>query len=337
MLFYPAIHHIPRLDSPTRVQKLFITYHESFHHRTIRMTQVKFDKSKMANLTNPAVPNSSNPSSLKPRYEIRKLEAKHLPFAVAIVAHSHGFHSSVWQYIWPDRLLGRWTRSAAEALEYLVAHQIDSGLSYGVFDTQYVYQTAEAEEAGGKVFWKRSGEEDEEDVEKSQGREVEGERMLRQMDFPLVSVALSYDGFVPLEPEKMKPLLDLWPEFTTLYGTLASRDPRPPESWKPTQKGQVLMRNATSTRHDYEGQGIMAATARWLRREAAAMGFRGIQIECIASAVTHMWSDGVELPSRAKVVSEFECETLEVDGEKPFWPARQRVTKCWVDLVPDGE
>jgi hypothetical protein len=94
------------------------------------------------------------------------------------------------------------------------------------------------------------------------------------------------------------------------------------------------MRNATSTRHDYEGQGIMAATARWLRREAAAMGFRGIQIECMASAVTHVWSDGVERPFRAEVVSEFECETLEVEGKKPFGLARQRVTKCWVDLKP---
>jgi hypothetical protein len=37
------------------------------------------------------------------------------------------------------------------------------------------------------------------------------------------------------------------------------------------------------------------------------------------------------------VVSEFECETLEVDGGKPFWPAKQRVTKCWVDLVPEGQ
>jgi hypothetical protein len=301
------------------------------------MTQAKFDKSKMANLTNTAVPNPSNPSSLKPRYEIRKLEAKHLPFAAAIVAHSHGFHSSVWQYIWPDRLLGRWTRSATEGLEYLVSHQIASGLSYGVFDTQYEYKTTEAKEAGGNVYWKRADEEDEEDVEKSQGREAEGLRMLEQMDFPLVSVALSYDGFVPFEPEKMKPLLDMWPEFTTLYGTLASRDPRSPESWKPTQPGQVLMRNATSTRHDYEGQGIMAATARWLRREARLTGFRGVQIECIASAVTHMWSDGVEQPFRAKVVSEFECETLEVEGSKPFWPAKQRVTKCWVDLLPEEE
>jgi hypothetical protein len=283
--------------------------------------------------TNTAVPTPSNPSSLGPRYKIRKLEPKHVPFAVAILAHSHGFHSSIWQYIWPDRLLGRWTRESVPALEYLVQHQIDSGLSYGVFDTEYEYKTAEAKEAGGKLYWKSA--EDDEDIEKTEGRKAEGLRMLQQMDFPLVNIALSYDGFVPFDHDKMAALLVSLPEFATLYGTLEARDPRPKESWKPTAPGQVLMRNATSTRNDYEGKGIMAATARWLRREAAAMGFRGIQIECIASAVTHLWSDGVEEPFRAEVVSEFECETLEIEGEKPFGLAKQRCTKCWVDLKPE--
>jgi hypothetical protein len=121
-------------------------------------------------MSNLAVPTPSNPSSLSSRFKIRKLESKHLPFAVAILAHSHGFHSSVWQYIWPDHLLGLWTRESCPAWEYLVAHQIESGLSYGVFDTQYSYKTAEAKSLGGKVFW---DEEKEGDVEESQGRKAE--------------------------------------------------------------------------------------------------------------------------------------------------------------------
>ncbi|KNG46353.1 hypothetical protein TW65_86991 [Stemphylium lycopersici] len=287
----------------------------------------------MPNLTNTRVPTPSNPSSLKPRYEIRKLKPVHLPWATAILAHSHGFHANIWREIWPDLLIGRWVIEESPNLAYLVRHQIDSGLSYGVFDTEYTFKTAEAKETGGALLWD-ANEIADKSVEKSQGRKAEGMRLLQQMDFPLVSIALSYDGFTPLDPEKLKPLLAAWPEFPILYGALEKRDPRDPQSWKPTAPGQVLMRNATSTRHDYEGEGIMTATARWLQREAKAMGYRGIQIECIADAVTHLWSKGAQEPFKGVVVSEFECETFEDEsGGKPFGRARQRVTKCWVDLT----
>jgi hypothetical protein len=214
-----------------------------------------------------------------------------------------------------------------------VRHQIDSGLSYGVFDTEYEFKTASAAAVGGALLWD-AAEQAAHSVEKSEGRAAEGQRLLRQMDFPLVSIALSYDGYLPLDPEKLKPLLAAWPEFSILYGTLQDRDPRDPVSWKPTAPRQVLMRNATSTRHDYEGKGIMAATARWLQREAAGMGFRGIQIEAMADPVIWLWTEGVQKPYRGTVVSEFECETLEVEGgERPFGKARQRVVKAWVDLT----
>jgi hypothetical protein len=286
----------------------------------------------MSTPTNTKTPTPSNPSSLKPRYEIRKLESKHIPWVVAILAHSHGFHSSIWQYIWPDRALGRWTLTGATNLEYLVAHQIESGLSYGVFDTEYEYKTLEAKQAGGKLFWDVN-EPAENSVEQTHGRKAESTRLLRQMDFPLVSIALSYDGFVPLDHAKMGPLLESLPEFALLYGILEKRDPRDPAEWKATAPGQVLMRNATSTRHDYEGEGIASGAARWLRREAKLMGFRGIQIECIADAVTYLWSEGVEDPFKARVISEFDTQTWEDDnGERPFGLAKQRCTKCWVDL-----
>lgn len=285
---------------------------------------------------NTAVPSPSNPSSLPPRYEIRKLESKDIPFALAIFTHSHGFHSTIWQYIWPDRLLGRWVLEAHTKMEYLIRHQIASGLSHGVFDKEYVYKTAAAREEGGKLYWDINDKES--SVEETQGRKAEGERLLSQMDFPLVSIALSYDGYVPLDPAQMGRLIEAMPEFPVLFGTLEARDPRAPEDWKPKAPGQVLMRNATSTRHDYEGKGIMAATARWLQREAALMGFEGIQIECIANAVTHLWSDGVEKGFQGRVISEFDCETfVDEKGNKPFGMAKQRATKCWVNLKPQQE
>jgi len=284
--------------------------------------------------TNTATPTPSNPSALKERSEIRKLEPKPLPWAAAILAHSHGFHNPVWGNNWPDRMMGKWTLEMASTISYLVQHQIDSGLSYGVFDKEYIFKTPEAQESGGKLSWDPN-EDPSESVEKTQGRKAEGMRLLQKMDFPLVSIALSYDGFTPLDPKKMAPIIRAWPGFDILYGVLEARDPRAPESWKPTAPGQVLMRNATSTRHDYEGEGIMAAMARWLQREAAAMGFRGIQIECVSDAVTHLWSKGAQDGFKGWVVSEFECVDLEdAEGRKPFERARQRVTKCWVDLRP---
>ncbi|USP75067.1 hypothetical protein yc1106_02341 [Curvularia clavata] len=288
----------------------------------------------MPGFTNTRVPTPSNPSTLPPRYEIRKLKPVHLPWVTAIMAHSHGFHTSVWNKVWPaEHETGRWTLDMAITLEYLVRHQIDSGLSYGVFDTEYECKTDEAKAIGGALLWDFD-ETALHSVEKSQGRAAEGMRLLEQMDFPLVSVVLSYDGYTPLNQEKMKPLLAAWPEFPILYGALEKRDQRDPASWKPTGPRQVLMRNATSTRHDYEGKGIMAATARWLQREAALMGFRGVQIEAMADPVIHVWTDGAQKPFQGRVISEFECETFEdEEGRRPFWPAKQKMAKCWVDLT----
>lgn len=209
-------------------------------------------------------------------------------------------------------------------------HQIESGLSYGVFDTEYEYKTEEGKKAGGKLLWDMS----EPSIEKTEGLSAESQRMLKQMDFPLVSVAMSYDSINPLDMEKMKSLVDCLPAFGAIYGILMANDTRDPESWKATGPRQVLFRNATSTRHDYEGQKIMSGLARWLMREADQKGFRGIQIECVADAVTHVWSTA-EPPYKASVVSELHTKTWQdEEGKLGFAPADQRVTKCYVDLKP---
>ncbi|CAO2653857.1 Nn.00g105900.m01.CDS01 [Neocucurbitaria sp. VM-36] len=73
------------------------------------------------------------------------------------------------------------------AADYLCLHQINSGLSFGVFDTEYEYETEEAKKVGGKLYWDRN----EPSIEEEQGLKAEGDRLLAQMDFPLISVALS--------------------------------------------------------------------------------------------------------------------------------------------------
>lgn len=283
--------------------------------------------------TNTLTPHPDNPSALNPRYEIRQLEPQHAQWASAILSHSNIFHNPVWAALYPTDLSTR-LHDMFAASTYLVAHQIASRLSFGVFDTAYEFKTAEAREAGGKLLWDR----EEPSVEGTQGYVAEGTRLLRQMDFPLVSVAMSYDGFEPLDKDKMASLVAVLPHFSTIYGILAERDTRVPETGKSTARGQVLMRNGTSTRHDYEGEGVMGATARWLMREASRRGFRGAQIECMADAVTYVWSEGVEKPFRGTVVSEFDTRTYrDEEGRLVFAPAEQRVTKCWVDLAPEGE
>ncbi|KAJ4367871.1 hypothetical protein N0V86_009710 [Didymella sp. IMI 355093] len=282
-------------------------------------------------LMNIKTPNPSNSSSLKPRYEIRQLEPKHVEWAAAIVSHSNSFCSTVWPLLYPENDGKDMIQLAIDA-DYLVRHQIDSGLSFGVFDTEYVFKREESKATAGKLYWDLS----EPSVKEKQGLKGEAERLLEQMDFPLVSVALSYDAYNALDMSKMEPLLAALPHFGLIYHNLEESDGRDPESWKPKGPNEVVFRNATSTRQDYEGEGIMAALARWLMREAASRGYRGIQIEALADAVTHVWSTA-EPPFKGTVVSEFHTDTWkDEDGNLGFAPAHQRITKCYVDLKPQA-
>lgn len=283
----------------------------------------------MATNTNTKVPTPSNPSSLKPRYEIRQLEPKHYEWVAAIVIHSNLFHSPVWPVLYPEGVNERVHRGV-EVADYLCMHQINSGMSFGVFDTEYKFKREESKATGGKLYWDKN----EKGVQETQDREAEGERLLEQMDFPLVSVALSYDAFNPLDMEKMGPLMAVLPHFGPIYGVLMAGDKRDPETWQAKAHNEVLFRNATSTRHDYEGDKVMSGLARWLMREADAKGFRGIQIECVSDAVTHVWSKP-PAPYKGVVASEFHTGTFtDEEGKKPFEPAQQRITKCYVDLKP---
>lgn len=284
--------------------------------------------------TNPRTPNPSNPSSLPPRYEIRRLDPSHSTWAAAIIIHSNLFHSPVWPKLYPTGITANAHRSLAAAA-YLVDHQIASGMSFGVFDTQYVFKRRESEAAGGRLWWDAS----EPGVLETQGLDAESDRLLAQMDFPLASVALSYDAVDALDMPRMKPLMACLPHFGLVYHLLDDADPRPKDSFMPTARGQVLFRNATSTRRDYEGASLMAGLARWLMREAAARGYRGIQIECVHDAVTHVWKKGIpELGYRGTVISSFDTATWrDEEGKLAFSPAEQVISKVWVDLKGKAE
>lgn len=162
------------------------------------------------------------------------------------------------------------------------------------------------------------------------------DEMLEQMDFPLASIALSYDSFHPLDLARMGDMVTVLPEYGVGFHHLALNDKRDPASWQAKGPLQVLFRNATSTRHDYEGLKLMKHQAHWLMRWADKEGFRDIQIEAFHDAVDRVWNNPPP-PFRGETASEVktgEFEEVGEDGEKrnPFFPATQRLTKVYVTL-----
>lgn len=281
--------------------------------------------------TNYGTPNPSNPSSLNSRYEIRKLGLEHTKWAAAIVIHSNQFHGPLWTALYPNNITDIVHR-AYTAGDYLWEHQIKSGMSFGVFDTEYKFKRPESEATGGAIYWDPS----EPSIQETQGLAAESARLLEQMDFPLVGVALSYDAMDKLDYEQMGPLMACLPHFPLLYQILAMRDKRDPNPSIPKAQGEILMRNATSTRFDYEGNKLMSGLARWLMREADAKGYKGIQIETVHPVVGAVWSNP-PAPYKGTVVSSFHTkEWTDEEGKKAFAPADVEICKIFVDLKPEA-
>ncbi|KAL9110567.1 MAG: hypothetical protein Q9227_004925 [Pyrenula ochraceoflavens] len=280
-------------------------------------------------VTTLSVASDRNPSHLPPRYEIRRLTLEHIPWALAVVGHSNVFCSPLWAKVYPKDPAGL-MYEVSKAGDYLVRHQVLSGMSFGVFDLDYKFKRPESEKTGGALYF------DESDPS------ADSSKILEQMDNPLVSVALAYDQTNPLDMEQMGPILKCLPLFGLLYGILEGLDKRDP-SWKATEPRQVLMRNATSTRADYEGEGLMKKLAQFLMREADYLGYRGIQIECAHDAVCKTWLNP-PAPFKGELVARFDCKTYEMEDEeakkegregvmvKPFAPSEQVISKVFVHL-----
>ena len=265
---------------------------------------------------------SANPSPFPSRYEIRQLSLADLEAANALLMHSNIFHSPVWSVVYKKDV--KLALAMARDGSYLTQHQIESGLSYGVFDMQHQYKRPESAATNGKVYWDCGN------------AATDPAAPLEQIDSPLVSIAKSFDQFYPLDMQKMTPMMQMLPLFGAVYQTLAEADKRNPSDWSATAPGQVLMRNGTSTRADYEGQGLMTKMAQWLMREAKLKGFRGIQIECLHEAVTKAWLHP-PAPFTANVITSFDTAEYEEDGPnaekiKPFTPAKVIIRRVYVTL-----
>ena len=269
----------------------------------------------------PSAATPANPSPLPTRYSIRQLTAADVQAAQAIWVHALYFHTPLVTTLYKGDMARFWRMY--DAADYLVRAPIGTGLCYGVFDVNYTYKRAESAATGGALYWD------------DRGKHTDGRTLLAGMDFPLVSIADSYDQFAPIDFSQLQPLVEAIPVFADVFRALSTHDKRAPD-WRATTAGQVLVRCGTSTRHDYEGQDIMKSTAHWLMREAALRGYRGVQIECVHDAVSHVWLHP-SAPFTAEVVSSVDCATYSEEGRdgvavQPFTPATTVIKAVYVTL-----
>ena len=197
-----------------------------------------------------------------------------------------------------------------------------SGLSLGVFDLDYTYKRPESAATGGAFYWDPAE------------TDVTRESLLAQMDPPLVSVALAHDFFDAKDARRMRPISLAFVRFGRGAELFKRLDTRDPATWRPTGMGQVLQRNATSTREDYEGRGLMGGLARFQMRWAKENGWRAISIGASNDAVAHVWSNP-PTPFKTTVVykmNSWEFPEKGEKGENPFGDRRQTFWSLYVDL-----
>ncbi|KAK8091220.1 hypothetical protein PG994_000725 [Apiospora phragmitis] len=183
-------------------------------------------------------------SPLPARYEIRTLGPEHVEWAKAIMTHSNAFGSAVWSVLWPGEMTAI-SYKVFETADHMIEHQIASGYSLGLFDTEYRYKRPASATTSGKLWWNTTD------------LGADGDKLLEQMDFPLL---LHSVGALP--------------GFAESIHALEQLDRRDPAAWQPTAPGQLLLRNATATKLDEGGKGLMKHLAHCLMRRAPAAGFR---------------------------------------------------------------
>ncbi|KAK0745610.1 hypothetical protein B0T18DRAFT_325907 [Schizothecium vesticola] len=267
---------------------------------------------------------SPNPIHLPSRFQIRQLTERDVPHALAITTHANTFHSPIWAPTYPNDQAARAYRLQQTAINFIAINVI-SGLSYGVFDTEYKFKRPESAATGGKLWWD------------SRNTDATGAELLEQMDFPLVSIAMAYDGAEPRDGSEWAPILESVPAYAYLRAELARGDKRDPDSWKPRGYGEVVRRGGTATRQDYAGFGLAKGMAHWHLWEMKGRGFSGYQITTAHPGLSRVFLNP-PAPFRAELVSRAGIGEVEVeDGEegvvRPF--GKCEAFDCcliWVDL-----
>jgi hypothetical protein len=243
-------------------------------------------------------------TDLTPRYKVRLLEARDAPVVSAILTHTNVFHSPMWSVAQPEEQTKR-CYELYNSLDYLANAAISSQLSYAVYDKEYKFKRPNTAATDGALYWDQTN------------LTATSQQLLDEIDSPIVSICMAYDGFHPLDLAQLTGFFNILPLFAPMHEHFHDTDARDPKSWEPTAAGQVIMRTGTSTRVDYAGLGLMKMMAHWEMKDAAAKGFRAINIETLHSAVDKVWMNP-PAPFKAMRVHIFNMNelTVEKDGEK---------------------
>ncbi|KAK3299861.1 uncharacterized protein B0H64DRAFT_379303 [Chaetomium fimeti] len=218
-----------------------------------------------------------------------------------------------------------------DAIEYSSIENIRSGLSYGVFSTENKWANPDEE---GTLKW------DFDD------RSADREKLLEQMDFPLVSIAMSKDvvksGCVP------RTNVEAWSEIVDghrdISDGLKAGDKRPESVWAPTNRGNVVRRSGTHTRGDHAGKGLSKALAHYVMHKIREHdnGYRAILIHTGSEAVDKVWLRP-PVPFKSEEISTFSTAGYQKRNShtgalyNPFGSAEVVSRRIWITWPEEEE
>ncbi|KAH6633936.1 hypothetical protein B0J18DRAFT_414782 [Chaetomium sp. MPI-SDFR-AT-0129] len=292
---------------------------------------------------------SSTTTALPDGYYIAQLRAEHLPWVQAIVAHTMSFDSPVWSRVhYPDGGPTQRAYDMYHAMETSSLQSIKSGLSYGVFWAEHRPKSSpatpdQAESANtetdnsstGALHW------DFTNPHATRGQ------LLEQMDFPLVSIAMSKDAAEsssttvnPLSSTTTttthKPWAAIVDGHRDISDTLKALDPRRPSLYSPASKGLVARRSGTHTRGDHANRGLAKALAHFIMHKVLReLGYQAILIHAGGEGLNRVWLNPPAGEGfRAEEVSKFDTKgyVREADGKRVFGDAEVVSKRIWVTL-----
>ncbi|KAI1371316.1 hypothetical protein F4677DRAFT_457276 [Hypoxylon crocopeplum] len=247
---------------------------------------------------------------LPPRYEIRVLTADLTNWITALSYFTHVFESPIWSPIYEGQQANAALKAyhATKPFYEMPEMPTKNGLSYIVWDKEFVFKRAESAAKGGACYW--------EDFDLNDpDLEVNAEQKLFDaMDFPIVSFGNSFDKFVRGDPKGWEAANQALPLNGPIGKFYEAHDPRPKGSWEPTAAGQVIERCGTGTRNGYHNQGLMKGLARFIMLEMKSRGYRAIEISCGAPQVHQMWAHPPK-PFRGTTIGAFPTWFFEMEEE----------------------
>jgi hypothetical protein len=229
--------------------------------------------------------------------------------------------------LWKPLLPFPKTANALAGLEKLsgyYAQAIASGMSFGIFDTQYRFKQPSLAARNQMLHWR--GPNSPLDPGQTSFEMYGASQMRDSMDFPLVCMALSVDAFAPGDARARREMLSLIPLQQQLSSFLASLSAdssggktkgkhKTSALLTPTDYGQVLVRSGCVTRLGYEGQGLATALNHFVMLEAKAWGFKGIKVALNSASLLRSSYSNPPPGCRTEILAHWDFEDIEMHDE----------------------